>query len=142
MASSMDYKIVRNIPVCLECGDKIRYGRTDKKFCCEDCRNRHHNRMASEGRAFKRKVLAVLDQNYSILESVTLSGESSIDVMDALALGFAANVMTSCRVSRRHTECCCFDIKYVMTPTRITSISKIQNVSLNLQREKEILKHK
>lgn len=138
----MGYKIVRNIPVCLECGDKIKYGRTDKKFCCEDCRNRHHNRSASQGRVFRRKVLNILDRNYAILESLVRSGITSIDMTDILAMGFITSIMTSCRVSRRHVEYCCFDIKYVMTPAKMTSISKIQNVSVPLRSDMEMFNNK
>ena len=130
---NMDYKVVRNTPVCLECGDKIRYGRTDKKFCCEECRNRHHNRSAGRSRIFRRKVMRVLDRNYAILDHLIRSDITSIDITDIIAMGFMVNVMTSCRIQRRHVEYCCFDIKYVMTPARVTSISKIQNVSVPLQ---------
>ena len=38
-----------------------------------------------------------------------------------------------CRKVGKHMECSCFEIKYIMTASRIYSISKIQNVSLNLQ---------
>lgn len=131
---SMEYKnIIRKIPVCLECGDKIKYGRTDKKFCCEECRNRHHNREASESRAFKRKILRLLDRNYEILESVLRSGVTSVSVTDLLPRGFSPHIVTSfCRM-RKHCECCCFDIKYRLTPGKISFISKIQNVSVTLQ---------
>ena len=129
----MEYKsVIRKMPVCLECGDKIRYGRTDKKFCCEDCRTRHHNRLTKYGRTFKRKILRVLDRNYDILDALIRSDTGSAGMTDLIAQGFVPDVMTSHRRLRRHDECSCFDIKYIMTPTRISSISKIQNVSLPL----------
>ena len=54
----MDYgKRVRNLPRCLECGDKILYGRTDKKFCCEECRMKHFYASSKATRMFKRKIL-------------------------------------------------------------------------------------
>lgn len=130
----MEYKrIIRNIPVCLECGDKIKYGRTDKKFCSEDCKNRHHNKQSKGSRAFRRKVLGQIDRNYEILDSLVLAGIDAIDTTDILALGFVPDMFTSFRRLRSHFEYCCFDIKYIMTPSRISSISKIRNVSLSLQ---------
>lgn len=139
----MDYKMNRNIPVCLECGDKIRYGRTDKKFCCDECRNKHHNRIASRGRVYRRRVLATLDRNYSILNSLLNSGITSIDITEVLTMGFIVNAMTSYVNTRHHQVHCCFDIKYIITPTKITSISKLENVSLTLQNGSEIFeKHK
>lgn len=130
----MDYgkKMVRHIPTCLECGDKIRYGRTDKKFCCDDCRNRHYNNIAKGSRTFRRKVLAMLSRNYAVLNELLRSGATSVDVMDAVTMGFVPGVMTACRKSGRHEEFSCFDIRYIMTNTRIYSISKIQNVYLPL----------
>ncbi len=124
----MEYaKHERHIPVCLECGDKIRYGRTDKKFCCDECKTRHHNAMAKSGRAFRRRVLAILSKNYSVLEGLVRSGVESVDLMDLMSMGFQPSFSTSCRRNGKHDEFRCFDIKYIMTRTRIYSISKIQN---------------
>ena len=134
----MDYKgNIRHIPVCLECGDKIRYGRTDKKFCCEECRNRHHNRELKDSRAFRRKILRQLDRNYEILDSLYRSGIESADITDMMAFGFLPGLMTSCKRMRARVEYACYDIKYIMTPSRLSSISKIQNVSVPLQASME-----
>ena len=130
----MEYeKLERCKPVCLECGDRIRYGRTDKKFCCDECRNRHYNSKQKEGRTYKRKVLALLQKNYAILEDLLRSGVDSADFVDLLTLGFTPDAVTCYHRSRRHDEFACFDIKYRMSESRIFSISKIQNVSLPLQ---------
>ena len=65
----MEYpmKTPRSTPRCLECGDKISYGRSDKKFCCEDCKNRHHNHKVRSSRSVKRRVVSALERNYDIL---------------------------------------------------------------------------
>lgn len=126
--SSMGYKkYERNIPVCLECGDKIRYGRTDKKFCCDECRSRHNNMQAQKGRTFRRRMLSILSKNYEILDSLIKSDVDSIDLMDLMAQGFISSVVTSYRKCGSHNEFSCFDIKFIMTSTRVYSISKIQN---------------
>ena len=136
-----DYKsYIRHMPVCLECGDRIKYGRADKKFCCEECRTRHHNKQVKDGRAFRRKVLRQLDRNYSILDSLLNAGMTSADIMDLIAMGFAPGFVTSCKRMRSRMEYTCFDIKYVMTPSRISSMTKIQNVSVPLQVGTEINK--
>ena len=128
-----DKKVVRHMPKCLHCGDRITYGRMDKKFCCDDCRNRHYNEQNKAARSYRRKVIAQLTVNYEILDSLFRAGIYSIDLMDAATMGFAPGMITSCRRVGRHDEYCCFDIKYIMTSTRIYSISKLENVSLNLQ---------
>ena len=135
----MEYaKRVKKMAACLECGDKIKYGRTDKKFCCEDCRIRHNNRMAKAGRAYRRKIMASLTRNYMILEQLLKNGVKSADVMDLIASGFAPDIVTGFHKNRfKSDEYCCFDIKYRMTDSRVHSISKIRNVSLNLQVDME-----
>lgn len=131
----MDYdkKYVRNMPRCLECGEQIRYGRTDKKFCCEECKTRHHNNQAKAGRAFRNKVTSIMNRNYEILDELIRSGASSADLIDLMSVGFAPGIVTSYRRSGKHDVFTCYDIKYVMTRTRLFSIMKIQNLSVNLQ---------
>jgi hypothetical protein len=127
----MEYKIAnRRIPVCLECGDKIRYGRTDKKFCCDECRMKYHHEQVKSSKTYKRRILSVLTRNYDILESLLRSGVENVDLLDLEGLGFIPGVVTSHLKINRHDEYTCFDIKYIMTPTRVTGIKKI---SLNLQ---------
>lgn len=130
-SSGMEYpKIIRRIPVCLECGHKISYGRTDKKFCCERCRTRYNNAQIKAGRAYRRRIMNAITGNYEILDRLLRAGVTSIDLFEIANLGFVLDVMTSHRKVRRHDECACFDIKYIMTPNRISGIMKI---SLNLQ---------
>lgn len=131
----MDYgkKTVRMVARCLECGDQIRYGRVDKKFCCEDCRVTHYNRQSRSSRAFRRRVLGILVKNYDILEGLFRAGTSSIGITDIMAMGFIPGMVTSYGRVGKHDEFTCFDIKYRMTPSRLSHISKIQNVSLPLQ---------
>ena len=129
----MEYKMMeRSTDVCLECGDKIRYGRTDKKFCCDDCRNRHYNTKLKSGRMYRRRVLSMLNKNYELLDEVLRAGKDSADYTYMLTLGFNPDTVTFCHHSRRHDVYACFDITYKMSGERIYSISKIQNVSLPL----------
>ena len=128
---------LRVMPKCLHCGEKIRYGRTDKKFCCEDCRVEHHNERMRDSRAFRRRVLSQLSSNYNLLSTLLQSGADSILLTDIVAMGFAPGVVTSYSRSGKHDEFGCFDIKYRMTATKLCSIIKIQNVSLNLHADSE-----
>lgn len=131
---TMEYKKhERNMPICLECGNRIRYGRTDKKFCCEDCKTRHHNNLAKAGRSYRSRVNAVLNRNYEILDELLRSGADMADLSDLMAMGFVPGMVTSYRRSGKHDEFNCYDIRYIMTRTRLFSIRKIQNLSVNLQ---------
>ena len=68
--------------------------------------------------------------NYDILDRLLRAGIKSVDLFELINLGFAVDTVTSHRKVRHHDEYACFDIKYIMTPTRISGITKI---SLNLR---------
>ena len=68
--------------------------------------------------------------NYEILDKLLKAGVTSMDLFDIVNLGFSLDVMTSHHRVRRHDEYACFDIKYIMTATKVCSIKKI---SLNLR---------
>lgn len=126
----MEYKILdRKTSVCLECGTKIRYGRTDKKFCCDSCRMKHFNLQKKQTKAYKRRVINYLLRNYDILDSLLLSDRTSVEMVDLIGLGFIPGVITAFNKSYSHNEYSCFDIKYRMTASKIYGIRKI---SLNL----------
>ena len=132
--TDMNYNVKqqRTITRCLECGNKITYGRTDKKFCCEDCRTRHHNHLVVSARNIRRKVLSVLEKNHEILNYLIAMNVTAIPMSEILMLGFNPKFMTSTNRTKHHDECTCFDIAYNMTPGRISGISKIKNVSVSL----------
>ena len=121
------------MPKCLNCGEQIKYGRTDKKYCCEECKNKHYNEQSKSGRAFRRKILSQLMSNYEVLNTLFKAGVYSVDLIDAVTMGFVPGIVTSYRRVGKHDEFGCFDIKYIMTKMRIYSISKLENVSVHLQ---------
>lgn len=131
----MDYmnKPTRNVSRCLECGDKISYGRTDKKFCSDECKNRHHNHKSRADRFIKRKTIAVLEKNHEILEGLVKAGVDAVLLSEILLMGFNPAYVTSFTRVNHHDVYACFDITYIMTPSKLCSISKIRNLSLNLQ---------
>ena len=119
--------------VCLECGDQIRYGRTDKKFCCEDCKIKHYNNRMKAARSFKNKVIAIINRNYEVLDALLRDGADSAELVDLMTMGFVPGVVTSYRRSGKHDVFTCYDIKYIMTGTKVYSLMKINNLSVNLQ---------
>ncbi len=131
----MDYsrRTQRTASRCLECGDKIGYGRSDKKFCCDECKNRHHNHKARSSRFVKRKVISILEKNHEILNGLVRNGVEMVCLSEIMILGFNPGYATAFRKVSHHEKYECFDITYSMTAGRLTSISKIQNLSLNLQ---------
>ena len=126
--SAMGYlkKAPREVSRCLECGDKISYGRTDKKFCSDECKNRHHNHRCRSGRFVRRKTMSVLEKNYEILDGLVKVGVDTVLLSDILILGFNPAYLTSISRGKHHDIYACFDITYIMTPSKLCSISKMQ----------------
>ena len=111
---------------CLECGKEIRYGRTDKKFCSESCKNRYHNNKHKYSRSMHNKVLNGIEKNYEILCRLYRSHVLSIDIGDLIALGFRMEYSTGYRKSNRHDEYHCFEFKYYITRNRLFSLQKVE----------------
>ena len=81
-------------------------------------------------RSFKSKVIAIINRNYEVLDALLRDGADSAELVDLMTMGFVPGVVTSYRRSGKHDVFTCYDIKYIMTPTRLSGITKI---SLNLQ---------
>ena len=62
---------------CLSCGEMIR-GRSDKKFCSDQCRNAHHNIHNSQVSVYMRNVNSILRKNRKILEELNPTGKASV----------------------------------------------------------------
>ena len=119
------YPVAEEPSACLECGDPIIYGRSDRKFCCERCKNKWHNRQNASSYNIRRRVRSVLVRNYKILEDLLDRDTPDLDTAELLAMGFNPSYFTSVRKIRRHFEYQCFDIRYFMTPLRIRDISRL-----------------
>ena len=79
---------------CLECGDKI-FGRADKKFCSDQCRTSHHNKLNSDSSSFMRNINNILRKNRRILASLNPRGKSKVSKVDLLDRGFKFSYFTN-----------------------------------------------
>ncbi|MGW8123005.1 hypothetical protein ACV07N_10145 [Roseivirga echinicomitans] len=79
---------------CLECGDAM-YGRIDKKFCSDQCRNTFNNRQNSDSNNYVRNVHNLLRRNRRILENLNPDGKSKTTRNRLIEKGFDFNYHTS-----------------------------------------------
>lgn len=136
----MEYKLIdKDAGKCLECGGGMSYGRSDRKFCSDSCRKRHHNEKHRLSRLTKRRVTKAINNNYSILDKLLNANITSLSLNEALGMGFVPGFVTSFFKARSHIKLCCYDIKFSMSHSRIFGISRIQNLSLPLYDGKENL---
>ena len=78
---------------CLECGEKI-FGRSDKKFCSDACRNTFNNNQNKDSSNLMRNINHVLRKNCRILESINTQGKTKTTRSKLTALGFDFNYIT------------------------------------------------
>ena len=78
---------------CLDCGDTIR-GRTDKKFCSDQCRNNYNNRLNRDTNNFVRNVHGLLRKNRRILADLYDEGKDKIHKDALFALGYNFSFFT------------------------------------------------
>lgn len=111
---------------CLECGNEIVYGRADRKFCCELCKNRFNNRKNNYIRAMRARVLGAINRNYSILDGLIMNGVTAIPMIDLKQMGFDPDYVTSYSKVRRHDEFRCFDIRFRIVASEVVGISRVR----------------
>jgi hypothetical protein len=78
---------------CLDCGDIIK-GRTDKKFCSDQCRNNYNNRINRDSNNFVRNVHGLLRKNRRILSDLYTEGRIKVHKDALFALGYNFNFFT------------------------------------------------
>ena len=100
---------------CINCG-KLLKGRSDKKFCDDQCRNSHNNQLKSDVNNYKRKINTALSKNRRILEDLFVQNGNIKRVKRDLlvALGFQFNFLTHTHINRKgSTYVYCYDYGYM-----------------------------
>lgn len=110
---------------CLECGEPVPYGRNDRLYCCDSCKNRHNYGERKLSIRNRTNVMRILTRNYSVLRTLLRENIPSLDIAQMIFRGFNPDYMTGCRRRPRYSECSCFDIRYNLTETRIFSIARM-----------------
>lgn len=104
-----------DIRTCLECGAGIR-GRTDKKFCNDQCRNAYHNRLKNDKAVAVKKVNHILRHNRQVLRHLIPEEKGKTTLhRDKLTLeGFNFIYHTHTYTTRNnHTYIFCYEYGYL-----------------------------
>ena len=98
---------------CLECGERFS-GRSDKRFCCDACRNSYHNAISRQSKAYSYKINSILHRNHAILSENLRSGKLMIGRQELEDKHFSARCHTaSSRGLLGRRIYTCYDISYV-----------------------------
>lgn len=99
---------------CLECGEKL-FGRVDKKFCSDACRNAYNNKLNSDATKFVRNINNTLRKNRRILASLNPDGTAKVKRDDLLLEGFNFNYFTNIyRTKAGKVYYFCYDYGYLI----------------------------
>jgi D-alanine-D-alanine ligase-like ATP-grasp enzyme len=79
---------------CLECGDAFK-GRSDKKFCSDQCRSTYNNHLHSDTADYIREVNSILRKNRRILVELNPDGKTWVSVERLKNKGFNFSYFTS-----------------------------------------------
>lgn len=80
--------------LCLDCNEPIR-GRSDKKFCTDQCRNNYNNKLNSDNNNYVRNVNNILRRNKRILEELNPEDKVKILKSKLTEKGFNFNYFTN-----------------------------------------------
>ncbi|MBF0595870.1 hypothetical protein [Faecalibacter rhinopitheci] len=79
---------------CIQCGQTL-FGRKDKKFCNDFCRNTYNNQLNKENVEVIRITNNRLKKNHKILKNLYDTEKSTVTYTELELLGFDLNLITS-----------------------------------------------
>ena len=72
---------------CLDCGEVLR-GRSDKKFCSDQCRNSYNNKMNRDETNYMKNVHNILRRNRRIIAELNPESRTKVHKDDLIAKGY------------------------------------------------------
>lgn len=81
---------------CTRCGKPLK-GRSDKKFCNDDCRSDYHNELRRARDKQLRAVNRILSSNWKILSAALREGLREVPAEDLAARNFNFKIYTTSR---------------------------------------------
>lgn len=98
---------------CLECGARLA-GRSDKKFCADQCRTSYNNRLNAETNKSIRNINNILKRNRRILAALRREGMTMVPGGRLREAGFDFAYFTGIRrLGRRKTCYFCYEEGYL-----------------------------
>ena len=106
-------KTLIEIKNCIECGDAIN-GRSDKKFCSDQCRVTFNNRINGDAINLVRNVNNAMRRNRRILANLNTKGKTKVTREKLVQNGFDFNYFTNiCRTKEGIVCYYCYEQGYL-----------------------------
>lgn len=98
--------------ICINCG-VVLIGRTDKKFCDDQCRSHYNNKIKMENNSTIKSVNQILKRNRCILERFNPAGKTRVTRIQLITAGFDLNFHTHIYHTQKGDPCVfCYDYGY------------------------------
>lgn len=98
---------------CLHCHEPF-YGRSDKKFCCDQCRSTYNNQRNTQNNAMSRRIISILRRNRRILKNLNPKGRAKVHRLQLIEEGFNFYYLTNIyHTQKGKTYYFCFDQGYL-----------------------------
>jgi hypothetical protein len=98
---------------CPECGFEI-IGRSDKKFCSDQCRNTFNNRLKKDSNNYVRQINSILRKNRRILEELNPNGKAKCNRNTLTLKGFNFDYYTNAYTTKAgKTYYFCYEFGYL-----------------------------
>ncbi|MCB0431209.1 MAG: hypothetical protein H6585_01190 [Flavobacteriales bacterium] len=118
---------------CLECGEPFS-GRSDKKYCCDACRNLYNNRVNLQENRYVRKINGILARNRRILAALHDLPNARLYRSDLLRCGLEPAYFTGYSQNEDGTFLYrCYEYTYVIDKDREVHIGKSTDHTNGLQ---------
>ncbi len=120
---------------CLICKEQI-FGRIDKRFCSDNCRNRYHNGLKSSESMYLRRINYILRSNRRILLESFQDGQEIVFYQYLLNRGFNYSYVTNYHINESGcTSYYCYDIGYTYHSNYKIRLLKCNIESININNE-------
>lgn len=112
---------------CLDCGSVLR-GRSDKKFCDDQCRSNFNNRMKAGMYTAIKPVNSILRKNHAILSRLCTRDKIRIKKDELLKQGFNPDYHTHLRQSHNgNTYYFCYEYGFMRLKGDVFLVIKRQS---------------
>lgn len=109
---------------CRECGEPLS-GRSDKQFCCPECRTAYHNRGYTSDNIATNAVNRILRYNRRLLAQLYRAGVRNLSLADERLMGYNLHYYTSVdRHLLRPAKYHCYEFSYCIVRGRMRGIKK------------------
>lgn len=115
---------------CRECGSRL-VGRSDKKFCCDQCRSAYFNRQNSDHNQYIRKINQLLRKNRRILQELCHLGIMNVSTAYLHKRGFSFDYFTHELKSKAEEEHrYCYEYGYYKKGTEQICLVKFSDIQV------------